>query len=186
MSTSFLFLYLILVGRCACFLLYYSLCHHEYIYIYKCITLRLMYCYCMCVCVSVAQNYEIKEVFNGSRSLTNRSRAEQDVPPMLKENRSKKYKNPRKLNINDDANAMQSQPQTRRRQPITGSTLNTVQLKQHGTVMAKQEANRLRSDQQKQTHLIPKENLIIGICTKVFRKCFFPTQPPMPVSVVSA
>lgn len=140
----------------------------------------------VCVCVSVAKNYEIKEVFNGSRSLTNRSRAEKDVPPMLKENRSKKYKNPRKLNKNDDANAMQSQPQTRRRQPITGTTLNTVQLKQHGTLMAKQEANRLRFDQQKQTHLIPKENLIIGICTKVFRKCFFPTQPSLPVSVVSA
>lgn len=129
------------------------------------------------------QNCRIKDVFSGSHSLTNRSGATKNVQSSL--NRSKKLiRKDVGDDDEDDAIAMQNQRQTRRRHQTSDSMLNTVQLKQHGASMvAKQETHSpLRYDQQKQTQIIPKENVIIGICTKVFCKCFFST----PVSVVSA
>lgn len=103
-------------------------------------------------------------------------------------NRSKKLNRNHKYDDDDDddAIAMQSQQQTRRRHQTSDSMLNTVQLKQHEASMAKQETHpTLCSYQQKQTQIIPEENVIIGICKKVFRKCFFSTRW-LPVSVVSA
>lgn len=82
---------------------------------------------------------------------------------------------------------MQSQQQTRRRHETSDSMLNTVQPEQHEAWMAEPEPNRqpLRWNQQKPARIIPQENVIIGICAKVFRKCFFST-PWLPVSMVSA
>lgn len=147
----------------------------------SCIALHLMYYYC----VAVTQNCWIKKkVFRGSHSLTNRSGVQANVQSTS--NGSKNTENHAKLNKNGDTIAMQSQQQTRRRHQVSDSTLNTVQLKQHEASMAKQETKpRLCWNQQKQTQIIPEENVIIGICTKLFRKCFFTTRS-LPVSVVSA
>ncbi|XP_055325553.1 uncharacterized protein LOC129579470 [Sitodiplosis mosellana] len=127
------------------------------------------------------------DVSSGSHSLTNRLEARMKNVQSLS-NRSKKWK--RNQNDDDvdgdddedDAIAMQSQQQTCRRHQISDSMLNTVQLKQHGASMTKREKHppRLCFNQQKQTQIIPEENVIIGICTKVFR--FFSTRW-LPVSV---
>ncbi|XP_031631205.1 uncharacterized protein LOC116345713 isoform X2 [Contarinia nasturtii] len=93
----------------------------------------------------------------------------------------------RKLKRNDGA--MQSQQQIRRRHQTSDSMLNTVQLKQHEASMTEPETQ-LRCDQQIPTHIISgenvdeekNENVVIGICAKVFRKCFFSTRCS-PVSV---
>lgn len=125
-----------------------------------------------------------KVAHSGNHSLTNHSGAAKNV--QSSPNRSKKCECHRKLNINDDTIAMQNQQQTRRRHQTSDSMLNTVQSKQHGaSSMAKQETNRQRLNQQKPAQIIPQENVIIGICTKVFRKCFF-SAGWLPVSAVSA
>lgn len=184
MSCSFLFF-----AMCAAF---FFLPHHSMIWCIifflsfgtcSCIALHLMYYYC----VPVTQNCWIKkthtQVFRGNHSLTNRSGVQANVPSTA--NGSKNTESRAKLNRNGDTIAMQSQQQTRRRHQASDSMLNTVQLKQHEASMAKQEtAPRLCWNQQKQTQIIPEENVIIGICTKLFRKCFFTTQS-LPASVVS-
>lgn len=98
--------------------------------------------------------------------------------------RSKKLKNQ-----NDGTIAMQSQQQTRKRHQTNDSMLNTVQLKQYEASIDERKTHsqrRFYGDQQRQTQIIPQENVIIGIFTKVFRKCFFSTRILLPVSMVSA
>lgn len=69
---------------------------------------------------------------------------------------------------------MQSQQQPRRRHQANNST-NSVHLKQHRETLPKREINQRYRKQQAQPHRIPQENVIIAICTKVLRKCFFST-----------
>lgn len=99
----------------------------------------------------------------------------------------------RKLKRNDDMTAIQSQQQTRRRHQTNDNMLNTVQLNQHDASMIENETHHRRNfDQEKSSQMISvenvpdenDENVIIGICTKLLRKCFFSTQCS-PVSVVS-
>lgn len=70
-------------------------------------------------------------------------------------------------------NRKKRQHQIRRRHQPIDSMLNArVQL--HKTIITEREreAHRQSKETKLQRHTIPEENVIIGICSKVFRKCF--------------
>lgn len=135
-----------------------------------------------------------KDAFIANQSTVKHSKRLMDVP--LYPNRLKNSKENGKFNVNDMAmaigNRKKRHQQIRRRsrhQPID-STLNTV-VQKHETIIPKREANRQSAPTTKH-HIIPEENVIIGICTKLFRKCFFPSSSAtaavastLPASMVS-
>lgn len=80
-----------------------------------------------------------------------------------------------------EGNRKKRQHQTRRRHQPIDSMLNArVQL--HETIIPEREAYRQSKQTKLQHHTIPEENVIIGICSKVFRKCF-PSSSSLPCTV---
>lgn len=126
-----------------------------------------------------------RDIFNANQS-TEQQHPQRLMDAPLNRKRLQDTKQNGKFHMNDVAmtagNRKKRQHQIRRRHQPIDSTLNArVQL--HETIMPKREA--YRQSEQTKLHTIPEENVIIRICSKVFRKCFSSSSPPYTVQVVS-
>lgn len=122
-----------------------------------------------------------KDIFNANQSTEQQHPHHlMDAPLNPKRLEDTKEENG-KFSINDVAmtvgNRKKRHHQIRRRHQPIDSMLNArVQL--HETIIPEREAYRQSKQAKLQRHTIPEENVIIGICSKVFRKCFPSSSSP--------